>query len=144
MTTTAAKRMDARSKVLLSALTTCIVVAATAATATYCYPETLGAIEGPMIFAHDVSGDIALLITGLYLFGHLPRTWKMRRMKLSRYTGMFVVALWLVAGGTGLYGHFVKLVDHSPIWWVHFVTAMASCIIVCFHGIWAYRPRRST
>ena len=142
--TTAAKRLDARAKVLLTGITVCIVIAASTATGTYSYPETLKSIEGPMIFLHDASGDVALLLSGLYLIGHLPRTWRMKSKKfmLSRWTGIFVVGIWVVAGVTGLYGHFIKLEDHTALWWLHFVTAMASCIIACFHGIWAFRPRR--
>ena len=137
-----AKRLDKKAAQLLIALTVCLCVLVTTATCTYCYPETMGALALPFMWMHNISGDIALLITGAYLIGHLARTWKMRRMKFNRYSGIIGVALWVIAGASGIYGHFVKLEDHGPMWWIHFLTSMASLILVCMHGAWAFRPRK--
>jgi formate-dependent nitrite reductase membrane component NrfD len=140
--TTAAKRIDARHAALLIALTVCIVTAATTATGLYSYPETLAELETSFIVIHDISGDLAILITGVYLIGHLSRTWRMKKMKFNRYSGLFILAVWGVAAATGVWGQFVPLVDHTPVWWIHFVTSMASVIVACAHGAWAFRPRR--
>lgn len=117
-------------------------IAATTATMTYSYPETFGLIEGAMIVTHDAAGDIAIVISVLYLFNHLSRTWKMKKQVISRWSGILVVALWAVAGLTGLYGHFVKLEDGTLVWLIHAWFAIIVTIIACAHGAWAYRPRK--
>lgn len=139
-----AQQHDARARVYLILLTVLVSIAATTATGLYSYPETLAAIETPMIVVHDVSGDVALCVSGLYLVNHLQRTWRMKRLKVSRWSGLVVVALWLVAGATGIYGHVVPLEEGSWLWRLHFVAALATIILVCFHGAWAFRPRRPT
>ncbi len=130
------------ARFFLLALITCVIVAASSAMMTYSYPTTIKPIMGPMILVHDVSGDLALAITGFYLINHLQKTWKMKRATVSRYTGLGVVGIWLVGGGIGIYGQFVPLVQGTFIWGLHFWTCLASIIIVCFHGAWAYRPRK--
>jgi hypothetical protein len=131
-----------RARQYLVALSVLVGTAATTATGTYSYPETLKAIRGPMIFIHDASGDIALVISGMYLWNHLTRTWRMKKQRTSRWTGIIVVALWCVAGVTGLYGHFLPLEHGGWPWRLHFVCSVATIVIVCFHGAWAYRPRK--
>lgn len=130
------------ARVSLLALIACVIVAASSAMMTYSYPTTIAPIMQPMIWVHDISGDLALAITGLYLLNHLQKVWKMKRATVSRYTGMGVVGIWLVGGGIGVYGQFVDLVQGTFLWGLHFWTCLASIIIVCFHGAWAYRPRK--
>jgi hypothetical protein len=133
---------ERRARQYLITLAVMASIGAVTATGLYSYPETLAAIERPMVWLHDISGDIAILVTGLYLFNHLQRTWRMKKAKLSRYSGIFVVGIWCVGGATGIYGQFAPLVESSWPWRLHFVTCLASIIIVCFHGAWAYRPRK--
>lgn len=134
---------DRTARRILVALAVLVLTAATTATGLYSYPETLAMIRGPMIVIHDVCGDVALVLTGVYLNIHLRRTWRMKKLKLSRWSGIVVVGIWTVAGVTGVYGHFFPL-EHGSWWWrLHFWPALATIVIVSFHGAWAYRPRRS-
>ena len=133
---------EKRARIYLIALATLFFFAASTATAMYSYPETMADYMRGLIISHDVIGDIAIVVSLLYIVNHLQKTWKMRRATVSRYTGLSVVGLWTVASVTGIYGHFVELVDGSLLWQLHFVTSVAIVILACFHGIWAYRPRK--
>ena len=136
------EQLERTARIFLLALITFVIIAASSAMMTYSYPSTIAPIMGPMILVHDISGDLALLVTGLYLINHLQKTWKMKKATVSRYTGLFVVGIWCVGGGLGVYGQFVTLEQGSLAWGAHFWTCLASIIIVCFHGAWAYRPRK--
>lgn len=135
---------DARARAYLIALAVLASIAAVTATGLYSYPETLGPIAAPMVVLHLASGDLAVVVSGLYLLNHLARTWKMKKLKVSRWSGLVVVALWLVASATGVWGHFVVLEEGGWLWRLHFVASLATIILVCFHGAWAFRPRRQT
>jgi hypothetical protein len=132
---------DKRARQYLVALGVLVSVAASTALGTYSYPETLKIIRGPMIFLHDASGDIAILISGLYLNNHLRRTWRMKRQTVSRWTGIVTVGIWTVSALTGIYGHLLPLEHGGWPWRLHFLSSLATIVIVCFHGAWAYRPR---
>ncbi len=135
---------EKRARQYLWVLCGLVFIAACTATGTYAYPTTLAAIQREMVIVHDASGDIAIVVSLLYLINHLARTWRMKKAKVSRYTGIAVVVLWCVTALTGLYGHFWDLTDGSVLWLLHFVTSVAIIIGVCFHGLWAYRPRKRT
>ena len=130
------------ARIYLWVLSSMLFIAACTATGTYAYPVTLEAIQGGMVFVHDASGDIAIVVSILYLYNHLSRTWRMKKAYVSRYTGIAVVTLWTVAAVTGIYGHFYPLDDRTPMWWAHFVTSVAVVLGVIFHGLWAYRPKK--
>lgn len=117
-------------------------IATCTAAGTYAYPETLAAIRAPMVLIHELSGDVAVALTVLYLVNHLARTWRMKKALVSRWTGIALVALAVVSALTGLYGQFVSLEQGSLLWWLHFVSSVVIILGACFHGLWAYRPRR--
>lgn len=133
---------DKRARQSLIALAVFASIAAITATGTYSYPETLAAVRGPLILLHDVSGDAAIVMSGLYLYLHLSRTWRMKRQRLSRYSGLVLVAIWSVTAVTGLYGQLFVLESGSLPWRLHAVTSIAIIVLACFHGAWAFRPRK--
>jgi hypothetical protein len=94
---------------------------------------------------HDISGDLLLVGGVFYLVAHLRKTWRMKRLKISRWTGYFAVASWLVAGGTGIYGQIYPMASRSTISWVHALASLALIVLACFHGAWGFfrrsRPR---
>lgn len=137
------KVREARARIYLIALSVLVSIAACSATLLYSYPETFGALTGPMIVVHDLSGDLAIVVSGLYLMNHLARTWRIKRQKLSRTSGLVVVGLWAVASVTGIYGQLLSLDEGTWPWRLHFVSALATIVLVCFHGAWAFRPRKA-
>lgn len=140
---TVAQLQRQRARQLLVVLAVLASIAAVSATGLYSYPETLAAIRTPMVLLHDVSGDLAVIISGLYLSQHLARTWRMKRQLLSRWSGIVVVALWAVAAATGVYGQLAPLEQGTWPWQLHFVTSLATIVLVCFHGAWAFRPKKT-
>lgn len=119
-----------------------VLVATCTAAVTYAYRTTLAAIQGAMALTHEISGDLAIVLSGLYLFNHLGKTWRMKRAKVSRYTGIGVVALWSITALSGVYGQVWPLERGSLLWFLHFFTSVAIILGACFHGLWAYRPRQ--
>jgi|GEM_PF-2489635 len=130
------------ARILLIALSTLVLIAASAAMCIYSYPETLAEWRGGFILVHDVTGDLAFALTGVYLWAHLTRVWKMKKLTVSRYTGIGLVAIWGAACVSGVVGQFIELRSVNWLWNLHFVTSMISIIVVCFHGAWAYRPNK--
>jgi MFS family permease len=136
------ERRERHARIYLITLSALFFLAACTATATYSYPETFGPWMRGLIIAHDAIGDIAIVVSLLYITNHLKKTWKMRRATVSRYTGLVVVGMWVITSLTGIYGHFYDLTDGSLLWQLHFVTSVAIIVLACFHGVWAYRPRK--
>ncbi len=94
-----------------------------------------------MALIHELSGDAAILLTALYLWNHLSRTWRMKKATISRWTGLCVVGLASLCALTGVYGQVTELERGSALWFLHFVSSVAIILGACFHGLWAYRPR---
>ena len=133
---------DDRAKGLITAMVVLLSVAASTAAALVSYPETLKLILRPMIWLHDASGDLAVLLSGVYLNIHLRRVWRMKKQKTNRYSGLLLVGIWGLCALTGAYGHVFELKDSLILYRIHYITAVATIVVVCFHGAWAYRPRR--
>lgn len=126
----------------LIALAVLVVIAAMSATLTYSYPQTLGVLHAPMLLIHDLSGDAAVLASGLYLWLHLSRTWRMKKLTSSRYSGLFGVFLWFLAAVTGVYGQVAPFERGDPLYTLHIITSLGSVVLACGHGAWAFRPKR--
>lgn len=133
---------EKRARQSLVALSVLASVAAVTATGLYSYPETLGPVRRPLVLLHDVSGDAAIVVSALYLYLHLSRTWRMKKQRLSRYSGLVLVGLWSVTALTGIYGQLFPLEQGTWPWRLHAVTSVAIVVLACFHGAWAYRPRK--
>jgi hypothetical protein len=127
----------------LSLLAVCIGVAVVTGTFLLCYPTTMASLNPALVVLHDVSGDAAVLVSGLYLMVHLPRTWSMKRRAISRWSGFAALAVWIVAAATGVWGQVQDLSAVAALWWAHLISSLATVIIGCFHGVWGYRPRPS-
>lgn len=123
----------------LVALAVCAGVATASGTLTYCYPATLGSLRGGLLVLHEISGDAALLFSGLYLAAHLPRVWSMQRRRLSRWSGFAGTGLWAVAALTGVYGQLVPIAGTSAVWHVHVWSSLAAVLAVAGHGAWGLR-----
>ncbi|MCP4500581.1 MAG: hypothetical protein GY822_11530 [Deltaproteobacteria bacterium] len=130
------------ASVLLIALSVLVLTAASAAMCVYSYPETLAEYQPTLMWIHDVTGDLSFLLTGIYLYAHLSRVWRMKKLGVSRYSGILLVGIWGVACVSGVAGQFLVLRNIPWLWNVHFSTSLVSIIVVCFHGAWAYRPRK--
>lgn len=139
---TATSLREKRARQSLVALAALASVAVVTATGLYSYPETLAPVRGPLVFLHDVSGDAAVIVSALYLYLHLSRTWRMKKQRLSRYSGLLLVGLWAVTAVTGVYGQLFPLAQGTWSWRLHVVTSIAIIVLACFHGAWAYRPRK--
>lgn len=133
---------EKRARQSLIALAVLASIAAVTATGTYSYPETLAPIRGLLVLLHDVSGDAAIVVSGVYLYLHLTRTWRMKRQRLSRYSGLVLVGIWSITALTGLYGQLFVLEQGTLAWQLHAVTSVAIIVLACFHGAWAFRPRK--
>lgn len=117
------------------------VVAILSATLLYCYPDTLGELSGGLAWIHEWSGNLAVAASGVYLWIHLGRVWPMKRLKISRYSGLILVALWLLSAGTGIYGQVVEWDKEGTLYLVHVFSSVFSVALSCSHGAWAYRPK---
>lgn len=135
------KDLRARARKWLVLLIASSSVAITTATFTYAYPETLAPIRGPLLLLHDLSGDAALIALFVYLVVHLRRVWRIKRQRDSRWTGYLAVALWLLAGGTGLYGQIFVLESGTLAYRLHLITAIALIGASGIHGGLGYRRR---
>ncbi|MEQ9502642.1 MAG: hypothetical protein RIT81_37570 [Deltaproteobacteria bacterium] len=125
-----------RPLIFLAALAT---IATTTGTFIYCYPDTMKVVFDGMIVVHDISGDLAIVVGGWYLWLHLKRTWRMWRRVLQRWSGYITVLVWLVAAGTGVYGQFVPMPSGSTISTIHVISAIALVALGCFHSGYGLR-----
>ena len=117
-------------------------VCAVTGTFLYCYDVSLAPVRGPMIIAHDVSGDCTVALLGVYLIGHLARTWGLRRARpLSWWTGVVAVAAWAVTAVGGLWGQFAPLERYSPLWWTHAIGSLAAVIVAGGHCAYGFRAK---
>ena len=136
---------DSRREVIarraLIALVATASVAAVSGTLIYCYPSTLGAWRGPIVLIHELSGDAAILCSGIYLLAHLMRVWPLRRLRLSWWSGLAATAVWGVAALSGVYGQLKPLESGTWLWHAHVWTSLFSVVIGCLHGVWGLRPR---
>lgn len=117
------------------------IVAITTATLTYAYPETLAAIRRPMLLIHDLSGDLSIVALIGYLVVHLRRVWKIKHQTDSRWSGYLAVALWSIAGLTGIYGQIWPLERGSTAYLLHLATAITLIGASGIHGGLGYRRR---
>jgi hypothetical protein len=111
-----------------------VSVATVTGTLTYAYPETLAAGRPALLLMHDVSGDLAVIASLVYLWLHLKRTWPIKKLALSRYSGMLTVAAWTAVAGTGIYGQLAPLAPETTAYDVHTWTSVAVIALACFHG----------
>lgn len=125
----------------LIALATCASVATVSGTLIYAYPETLRAVRGPLVVAHDVSGDLMLIAAVVYLWVHLRRTWPMKKWRVSRWTGIVTVAILCVVGASGIYGQLAPMPSGSALSLAHVIAAVALVALACFHGAHGLRRR---
>lgn len=129
----------ARPWLIAIAIVGCI--ATISGTLIYTYPETLGALIGPMRLSHEVSGDLSLILGVGYLNAHLRRVWRMKRRTASRWSGYVSIGAWIAAGATGVWGQISEMVAGSAAWWVHVVASIALIVVASFHGAWGFAPR---
>jgi hypothetical protein len=94
-----------------------------------------------MVLVHDASGDVTLAAGAWYLFIHLKRVWRMWRRVLQRWSGYFAVLVWVVAGGTGIYGQLEPMPSTSTAGLVHIVSSIAAVVLGCFHGGYGLRRK---
>lgn len=125
---------------ILAWLAASVVVATLSGTLVYCYPSTLGVVAPGMRLLHELSGDTSIAFSGVYLFLHLPRVWGMKRRRVSRWSGYVVLAVWVIAAATGVYGQLRPLSPGSALWLIHLTTSVAAVVIAGFHGTWGFRP----
>lgn len=117
-------------------------ICATTGTFLYCYDESLALVRAPLIWTHDVTGDIALLFLGVYLMDHLKRTWGLRKSRpISWWTGVFAVAAWLLTAVGGVWGQVAPLVRYSPLWWTHAVGSVAAVVVASGHAAYGFRAK---
>jgi hypothetical protein len=117
------------------------LVAVVTGTFMYSYPTTLEALQSGMVLVHDASGDVTLAAGAWYLFIHLKRVWRMWRRVLQRWSGYFAVLVWVVAGGTGIYGQLEPMPSTSTAGLVHIVSSIAAVVLGCFHGGYGLRRK---
>jgi len=133
---------DVRLTRSLQAFAWTAAVCATSGTLLYCYPEALRRVQGPMIIIHDVTGDLAAVLLGVYLVFHLGYAWWMRRMyPISWWSGIAGLAAWIATIITGIYGQFAPLAQGSIFWWIHGIGSLLAVVIVCGHAAYGYRLR---
>ncbi len=125
-----------RPLILLAALA---LIATTTGTFIYCYPDTMKVVFDGMVVVHDLSGDLALVVGGWYLWIHLKRTWRMWRRVLQRWSGYVAVLVWIVAAATGIYGQLVPMPSGSTMSTIHIVSAVALVASGCFHAAYGLR-----
>jgi hypothetical protein len=116
-------------------------IATATGTFIYTYPSTLESVRQVMIWTHDLSGDLLIAIVVLYLALHLPRTWRMWKRVLSRWSGYVAVLILAVAAGSGLYGQLVVLEPNTMIWQAHLVGSVAWVVLGSFHAAVGLRRR---
>lgn len=107
----------------------------------FCYPSTLGGARRVLVFLHDLSGDLGIVIGLAYLAAHLRRVFPMKRRAMSRWTGYFSVAAFLIAAVTGVYGEVAGMPSGSPLSRAHLFSSLALVGLACFHGAWGLRPK---
>ena len=108
----------------------------------YCYWSQLGAARAVMAVVHEFSGDVAVLLLVVYSWGHLRRTWILRRKRaLSWWVGVGAATAWVLAAVTGVFGQLWTLRDSPVLWWLHAVGSFAALVIVCFHAVHGFRTQ---
>lgn len=111
------------------------LICATSGTLLFCYAHTLARWRELLIWIHEYSGDASAALLGLYLIGHLRRTWRMRRARaLSWWTGIGGTAAWVCASVTGIYGQFAELSASAIVWWLHALGSFLAVVVVFFHA----------
>lgn len=119
-------------------------VCTTTGTLLYCYDESLAVIRSPLIWTHNISGDLALILAGVYLFGHLRRTWRLFSIRpLSWWTGAIAVLCWILIAIGGIWGQFAPLDRYSVLWWTHAVGGIAAVVLTSAHAAYGFRAKFS-
>lgn len=108
----------------------------------FCYWNQLGAALATVSLIHEFSSDLTMVFLAIYLWGHIRRTWRLRRASaVSWWSGMAAGVAWIVAGATGLYGQFETLRDAPTLWPVHVIGSLVAVVIVCAHAAYGFRSR---
>ncbi|MBI2378255.1 MAG: hypothetical protein HYV07_29915 [Deltaproteobacteria bacterium] len=107
----------------------------------YAYPETLGSWHAGLSDLHGVLGDVCFGAAAGYVFVHLFRVWRMRRLLASRWTGYSTAGLFLISAGTGIAGQVERLVEGSWLYLLHSALSVLLVLLACVHGAWGFRRR---
>ena len=127
------------ARIPLIALSTATSVAVVTGTFTYAYPETLAAVRPQMLWVHELSGDAMIVSAAVYLVIHLKRTWRLRKLALSWWTGLLVAAVLAVCAASGVAGQLSEL---SVTWyWAHVVSSVIVVAGACFHSAYGLMRR---
>lgn len=111
----------------------------------YCYESSLASVRRSLVLLHELSGDAAMVLLGVYLAAHLRRTWTLRGSRpLSWWTGIAGAAAWVVSGGIGVYGQFSALPRYEGLWWLHSAGGLLAIMVAGFHAAYGFRVRAST
>ena len=122
-------------------LSTVASLATVTGTFIYSYPETLASVRQAMIWLHDIAGDLMVVAGAIYLWIHLKRTWRMRKLGLSWWTGIVTIAVFVVVAATGIYGQVEPMPSGSTLSTLHSVSTIALLALACFHGGYGLRRR---
>ena len=125
----------------LIVLSSAASVAVVTGTFMYCYPNTMEALQTAMVWIHDASGDVTLAAGAWYLAVHLKRVWRMWKRVLQRWSGYVAVAIFAIAGGTGIYGQLYPMPSDSTLGVLHIVSSIAAVVLGCFHGGYGLRRK---
>ncbi len=117
---------------------------AAAATSTgtllFCYGNTLGDFKPIMIEAHELTGDAVVVTLGVYLWYHVGRTWRLRRVRpVSWWTGLAGGLCWVVSIVTGVIAQIFGMGDAVLLWWAHALASLMAIVVVCFHAACGFR-----
>lgn len=119
----------------------CAAVAVTSGVLLYSYPQTLAAVRQPLVYLHDLSGDLLILAVIVYLLVHLRRTLKLWALALSWWTGLLSVAALVVVGLTGVYGQLWPMPSGEVVWVVHVAGGLLVTASACSHSAYGLRRR---
>ena len=125
----------------LIALATLASIATVTGTFMYTYPETMAPIRDEMVLVHDVSGDLMIVATIVYLWVHLKRTFGLKKRPISTWTGYTVVSVMAILYGTGVWGQVDVMTSGGALHGTHLFTAVIVIMVGCFHGVFGLRRR---
>lgn len=118
-------------------------VSASVGTLLFCYRALLGPAADIAAWVHEWTGNAAMVLLALYLAAHLPRTWRLRRIRpFSWWSGIGALAGWTAAGASGVFGQFSALGGVRWVWWLHVLGSLAAVVAAAAHAAYGFRNLR--
>ena len=137
-----------QARLVLVALGVMFVLSASLVVLVVSYPRSFEAWSDAFATLHYLTGDAAIVLSGVYVWLHLARVWRFKKFQISRWSGLFLTGLWSVGAATGVVWQFGVNLDagateggHTTLYHLHWLACLLAAVCAAAHGLYAFRPK---